>query len=501
MNNIKERFAKDFESSNNNEISFDLSKLEANTNENKHKVRPRTIIIRTISCVLAGLFVLSLVVPAAALLLDTKSTVKEYTRKYSLNEISIAETNTFKKLNSVAYPNELAPIASNVSAEEMYVYNKFSSTTYSSLLNGQHKDNVSYSIVGLYSVLNELYGAISDDSLKDSFDDLLGMDEASRASFYVKIMRANSYVDTNSTTQIKNAAFFNNDFIPSETYTAGLQDFYCEAYQADFSKDQSKIADWVNKAVDERNFIDPSWLGINKKTEFILFSTLYFKNAWKNKFLSSNNIKDRFYLSDGTDVRTTFMRHTYYIDNYYDYGSYVSIKDYYYNGNASVTYIVPKKTSDDIYKLVSSENIFSDKVENKVVGIKGAPIRVHLKAPKFKQTMDMDFKPVLERMGFASIFNKDVDSFKNAFSGTNTGLPLSDYNAYLQSIKQRNQVAFNEDGTVVKSVSMASGGMAPTSSQKEVKSVDVNLECPFIYIIKDKNDIPIFVGHVDNPAK
>jgi serine protease inhibitor len=30
-------------------------------------------------------------------------------------------------------------------------------------------------------------------------------------------------------------------------------------------------------------------------------------------------------------------------------------------------------------------------------------------------------------------------------------------------------------------------------------TLDVKLNQPFIYIIRDANDTPIFVGHVDNP--
>ena len=67
----------------------------------------------------------------------------------------------------------------------------------------------------------------------------------------------------------------------------------------------------------------------------------------------------------------------------------------------------------------------------------------------------------------------------------------------MKIIKERNEVEFNEDGTTVKGVVM--GSMNGTESVQREESLDVNLDQPFIYIIRDINKTPIFVGHVDNP--
>ena len=73
----------------------------------------------------------------------------------------------------------------------------------------------------------------------------------------------------------------------------------------------------------------------------------------------------------------------------------------------------------------------------------------------------------------------------------------------MQKIKQRNEVDFSEDGTVVKSLSMAELGIKPLSSStiRINEVLDIKLNQPFIYIIRDINKNPIFVGHVDNPIQ
>ena len=427
--------------------------------------------------------------------LNVEDSFKEYKREYSKNEIAIAESNTFKKLNNISYPNNDKPYANAISNEENSAYSNFSNLTYHSLVDSSKKDNMSYSIVGLYSIINELTSAVSREELKVKFDNLLGLNEESRISFYTKVMQANSFIQEESTIQLKNGAFFNNKYNYNREYINTLSKLYCEAYQLNFASDTDKIVEWVNQAVKSNGFIDKDFLEINDITEILFFSTLYFKNKWNGVYISKNNIEDDFYLADGNKVKTTYMQHSYLSSEYYDYGSYISIKDYYINKNASITYLVPKKVEDNIFTLTKDKNIFEEKKENIVKNEDNNDILIHLTTPKFVSKVDVVFKECLSNLGFSEIFNHEVDSFKNAFNDpkiTNVD------KTYIQKLKQRNEVEFNEDGSTIKSITMASmlaGSAAPV--QKD--SLDVNLNQPFIYIIRDINDTPIFVGHIDNP--
>lgn len=156
-------------------------------------------------------------------------------------------------------------------------------------------------------------------------------------------MKANSFASDESTIQLKNSAFFNNEFNYNQEFVNSLTKLYCEAYQIDFETEANKMVEWVNQAVNSNGFIDDKFLEINDETQLYLFSTLYFKNAWASKYLSENNIKDDFYLTSDKTVKATYMNHSYLSQSYYDYGSYISVKDYYFSSRASVTYLVPKK--------------------------------------------------------------------------------------------------------------------------------------------------------------
>lgn len=500
MDKLKEQFKADFEKSDKPELSFDLRQLEPNTKKTKHHVRPYKAIIITFASIMGVLLAL----PAAAFIamsLRIDESVKFNNKNYSMNQLKIAESNTFKKLNDVTYPNGQRPVEAVMRNDEEAAYSSFCDATYHSLVNTSKQDNMSYSVVGLYSNLNELANASSREDLSYHLNELLGLDAAGRATFYEKIMKGNSFAEENSTIQLKNAAFFDNKYDYSQTFVNSLAKLYCEAYQLDFDKDASRIVDWVNAAVNSKGFIDKDFLDMDKETTLYLFSTLYFKNAWRNKYLAEDTKEDDFYLANGSITKTQFMKHSYLAKYYCDFGSYISVRDYYYHGNASVTYLVPKKVEDNIFELTKDANIFEEKEENKVYPVKKNyydidEIIVNLKTPRFKLKCDVDFKDCLKGLGFESMFDRSVDSFKNAFSGDN----LDNVNFYIQNVKQRNEVEFNEDGSIVKSVSMAAvGGLATAVESRPTNSLDVDLNQPFIYIIRDVNDNPIFVGHVDNP--
>ena len=494
MNELKKQFKQDFEQSSNVNLSFDTTQLEPNSGKFKHKIKPYKLAL----IVTAAVMVSIIAVPASVVLfssLKIKESVKTSNRRYSLNEIRIAESNTFKKLNNVAYPDGSEPLVSKISEVEKEAYNNFSNLTYHSLVDTSKKDNMSYSVAGLYSIINEMTNATSREELKEKFNTLLGLNESSRVTFYDKVIKANSFASDESTIQLKNSAFFNNEFHYNQEFVNGLTKLYCEAYQINFESEASKMAEWVNQAVNSNGFIDDKFLEINDKTQFYLFSTLYFKNAWASKYLSENNIKDDFYLTSDKAVKATYMNHSYLSQSYYDYGSYISVKDYYFSSRASVTYLVPKKLEDNIFDLTKDVNIFEEKEENIVKNEGHGYIMVNLSTPKFTTKADVDFQKCLDNLGFGDIYNPNIDSFKNAFDDAK----LEDYNIYIQKIKQKNEVEFNEDGSIVKSITMAPFG-AGTAAPMRNDTLDVKLNQPFIYIIRDINDTPIFVGHVDNPT-
>lgn len=98
--------------------------MEENNKSKKTSKKRKAITIVAIS--LAGVAVVAAIaVPICLSKFDVTSSVKTAKRRLSVNAVSIAESNTFKKLNNIKYPEKEEPSKYAFSDSEMSAYNNF----------------------------------------------------------------------------------------------------------------------------------------------------------------------------------------------------------------------------------------------------------------------------------------------------------------------------------------------------------------------------------------
>ena len=425
---------------------------------------------------------------------EERTTFNMDKKAFSAIDINIANMNT---LNDISYPlnQEIVPYTNlEKDAYINFVYEFAKASNYKS-----------FSPISLYSVLYALKGGISDEELYNKMDVLLG-NEINQNSFYKKLIANNFGVYQNGTTQIHNGAFFNNanpDYTYNPNYINYLNTCYFEAYELNFNTSANKIVEWVNESLQSDGFIDESFLEMQDDTALYLMSTMLFDHHWLYKYISDNNIVDKFYLSNGTTIDATYMKHDYCIDNYYLYDKYVSFIDRYENGY-TINYLVPRSVNDNILDVIKDKNFLIEDENNIVEPGKYGVVYVDLETPKFDQKIENKFNDALVTLGFGKMFDDNYDTLGNCFIDT-----YDSYNAYLQNVKQKNEMKFNEDGSLLKTVvevEMGYGGSAEPSIPGEEDAADdpnrylnVKLNQPFVYIIKDASNLPIFVGYMENP--
>ena len=126
---------------------------------------------------------------------------------------------------------------------------------------------------------------------------------------------------------------------------------------------------------------------------------------------------------------------------------------------------------------------FTNKIKDKTF--------ITLSVPKFKMENEINFIPILENLGLGKIFNENFSTLKNPF------IVKEGYKYYLNAVIQKNSIELNEDGTIIKSISYAS------IIEETVVNIDLGFEIklnqPFIYIIRDRNKLPIFIGYIKEP--
>lgn len=490
MKNLKDKVKKEFESQIGTELDFDTTTLSPNP---KAYFRKKIIIRRSILITVSVVALCFISIPIIGSL-NAKDTFRLYQRKYTQSELKQIELDSFKKLNDISYPENNKKC--KVSDEYHTSVINFSDKIYSSII----QENAAFSPLNLHMNLSILSLASDNEAAMLALDNLLGMNKETREKDFVNAYVNDYFCNTYGTIQMYNGYFATNEYNINPDLISSLTRHYTEAYQVDFNSDVAlnKILNWIDQKVQDSNFLNEKDLEIKEDTAFLLISTLYFKNSWQNIFSAKNTVNDIFYLENGGEIFLPYMSHSYYGDCY-DYEDYISCFDYYRNG-LKIKYMIPKTdVSKSIFELIQDNNIFKDDETRKIKTESewlDNPI-INLKVPKFESNCIIDFSSILKENGLEFLFKDESHSFDYAFNNLSY-----DSSIYLDYVKQKNHISFDEDGTTIKSVTFsAARGKNTATAPMTADTIDINLNRPFIYIIYDSNDLPIFIGNVNNPIK
>lgn len=402
---------------------------------------------------------------------------KNLVKTYSLNDRKIMQEDSFKVLNSITYPTKKG----EYSLDENFVdaVNNFSSNLFNSSI--KTLDDFTISPLSLYFELNNISLLSSSENLNKEFDNLLGYAKENRINELIKTLKNNFYLegDQKTTTQIYNSVFFNGAHKLNEDYIEKLTNSFVEAFSMEFTESNlDHILNWINFRLNTNSTISKDDLDLDSFTTMYIFSLLYFKNEWLYKVNDTNNYKGIFY-EKNSSKEVTFMQHSFgsVLEEKEDY---VSFFDLYKNGY-KIKYIYSKKENLSTLDAIKNDDIFTINTDN----YKEATIQ--LSFPKFSKKTNINLVGILKDMGFSMVFDINENNFPDIYT---------DYkqNQCIDFIKQFNEVDFNENGTIVKTVTY--GKTNGSSARDETGFYKVTLNHPFVYIIYDSNNIPLYVGNV-----
>lgn len=437
-------------------------------------------------------------------IVETKETFQAFQRMYTANEWKKILESSFAQLNTVDH-GEIAEKrkTEDITLDERFVraVNSFAYSLYAELQNsnGAYDENFFFSPFGSYSNLTMLSLAAHNDVVDPLFDGVLGLDRSTRKEQFARAYKKDYFINDDGTLQIYNGSFQTSFFKNYPEYARELAECYCEAFQANFLSDDdvSKILEWIDARMGETGMMTKEDLELQTDTVLLMLTLVYFKNGWSSNFATSDSYEDTFY--GKTEKRVTYMKHT-YVGRVYDHGDYVTCYDYYKNG-LKVKYVVSKEREGDIFALTKGVDLLEKEDEKRIANegnARGRYAPVELSVPKFTAEYKIDLTAALRAIGLDYIFDKSkqYDCFNNVFTDT-----PEEFYSYVQYTKQKNKISFDESGTTAKSLtaSMLIGGCSAAEPSYRGDAYVVKLENPFIYIIYDSNDLPLFIGHVTMP--
>lgn len=72
----------------------------------------------------------------------------------------------------------------------------------------------------------------------------------------------------------------------------------------------------------------------------------------------------------------------------------------------------------------------------------------------------------------------------------------NDLYVWVEESKQTNSVSWDEDGVVASTIEAKNFAAGAAMEMRD--GVSFTFDSPFVYVIRDRNNLPIYVGSVDN---
>lgn len=403
--------------------------------------------------------------------------------RFSVYDANLIKTSTFQRLNTINYTAEQEK--NPIDPDFKYGVEQFACDSFATV---DKTKNYAYSPLMLYTQLDLISCAASDQETMDQFNSVLSGDTSLRKTGVATAMRNNFFANDKEkcTVQAKNAVFLEEEFGAKDQFVQDMTDRNAEVFDMDFQnpEDVGRACEWANASVNQPGFLKAKDLEIKEDSAMLFLSSLYFDNTWSSKFMKEDTKPDDFHLLDGSTVQKDFMNHISYA-GFTDQITYVSVTDT-YKSDYSIQYFVPKNVKDNIFDLLPSDFLFKADQEREIVS---------LSLPKMSLTCESDLSQMVKDLGITNPYVEKSNHLKNAFR---RGDEL-EY-SYLNYTKQKTSVSFDEDGTVVKSITFSLGAVGDAAVGPGDNGYHVQLNQPFVYCIRDPKGLPLIVGSVLNPG-
>lgn len=386
-----------------------------------------------------------------------------------LKNLQFKDNDNFSTLSQVNYPSlnyEVGSIDNDMIAE----INHFSYKSIKKIFTVQ--DNQLFAPLSLYMALSMLVEGTSSTTSAE-LENLLGQKREKLTKQLKLIYENNYYSNQNGRVYLANSLWLKKGLKINSEYLNFIKDnFYAQSYEIDFTKrkEKDKIIKWINYYTENILKLDRNNYQIEDNLALLLLNTIYFDNKWLIAYDKEKTVEDTFYLDKNNTKMVEYMNHQ--ISTLYKKTSeYVVVMDYFENNN-TITYIMPTIPFD---KLCSKD--FTSFTNDLVMG------EVNLSVPKFDYSKEYNLNEALKSLGVRKIFEKD--------SLNKIGENLS-----VNYIKQNVGIKLSESGA--KAAAVTSIGIMKSSLV--VDPITIKLDRPFLYLIKDANNVLLFVGILNYPT-
>lgn len=356
------------------------------------------------------------------------------------------------------------------------------------LANQNQKANGIYSPASLYMAMAMLAES-SKGQTQAQILNVLSMNSMDLVSSQTgKLFRSLYYDNEFGKLSIANSMWLNKNITFKKTFLQKLAtDCYAHSFSSDFSDNNTakQIGKWVQQYTGGKLGGNAQDFQTNQNMVMMLLNTLYFYDQWTDKFDVSNTKKDIFHLSDGSTVSSDFMN-TAFDQDFMRESGFTSSSLQFRNG-CKMVFVLPDKGVSP-YDLLADTTKLSKAIDPIQSEEKFG--KVTFKIPKFKFSTKTDLVDSLKTLGMKDAFEPKLADF----SEVSDIKPL-----YVSSVKQEACISIDENGCEAAAYTKVETLCGAAAPQNPAGKADMILDRPFIFAILGTNNVPLFIGVVNNP--
>ena len=339
-------------------------------------------------------------------------------------------------------------------------------------------ENRVYSPISLYAALAMLTEMTAGETRQQVME-LLGEADGASLRQQIKELWLGTYMDDGrSMCRLANGAFLRENAEVKQEAVDTLADWhFASTYRVPMGTEEADkaIAGWLNQNTGGLLSEETGNIRTDGNDLLRLYNTIYYKSSWRDAFESSRTREDVFTAANGAKQKTEFMHRT-------ESGSYRKGDGYTAAprslNDGRMVFVLPDEG-------VTPESLLQRQgLLTELAGDYNAAELVW-SVPKFDVKSSTGLNEALQALGVT-----------DAFDGTKADFtPLTDNGAVVDSVMQAARVKIDEDG--VEAAAYTELVCADSAMMEVPPTVEMDLDRPFLFVIFDYNDIPLFVGTVN----
>lgn len=394
----------------------------------------------------------------------------------------------------------------------------FCGKTMPTFLKAENGENIIYSPMNLYMALGML-SEITDGNSRQQILDVLNVEDTLSLQKKINGMWNANYCDDGLyTSLLANSLWLRNDAEYEDSTIKILADnYYASSYSGTMGSDELNRAlqKWLNDNTGDFLTEQTGDITLSEDNLIALASTVYFKAQWTNssRFFEEKTEPRTFTAFNGEEITCDFMYNNDYGEYLFEGKNYTAVHLAFNSNpyNAGMWFILPNEgvstdeviLSEDMLYMINNDsgNIpFAEYLakENNVspefynpYNIKTSKKDLNMYVPKFDIGYKSDFIDKLPELGITDVLDFGTSDY--------TPLTVDDsIDVKLSEAKQAVRVKIDEEGCTAASFILmenpAAGGML-----EEPEPYDFILDRPFIFCITGTENVPMFIGVVNNP--